>query len=106
MAIGLISYQDDAREEDLSNVVTNISPKETPLLTGLPEGQEAKQTLHEYLTATFASSSDNAQVEASAFSAVDLTQPSRSTNNTQILIDDILLSGTEMKIGEIGRAHV
>lgn len=45
MAIGLITYQDGSRREDLIDVVTNVSPKETPLLTGLPMGPAAKQTL-------------------------------------------------------------
>ncbi len=95
MAIGLITYQDASRREDLIDVVTNVSPAETPLLSGLPMGRGAKQTLHEYTTDTFASSADNAQAEAASFSAVDLTQPSRSSNNTQIFIDNVQVSGTE-----------
>jgi hypothetical protein len=94
MAIGLITYQDGSRREDLIDVVTNVSPAETPLLSGLPMGPGAKQTLHEYTTATFASASSNAQVEGASFSAADLTQPSRSSNNTQIFIDNIQISGT------------
>lgn len=104
MAIGLITYMDASRREDLVDVVTNISPQETPLLSGLGEGNQAVQTLHEWLTASFAAYGDNAQAEASAFGAVDLTQPARATNNTQIFKDDILVSGTEIAVN-VGSAQ-
>lgn len=95
MAIGLITYMDTSRREDLVDVITNVTPAETPLLSGLGSGPEATQTLHEYLTDTFAAYTDNAQAEARAFTVADLSQPTRLTNNTQIFADDILVSGTE-----------
>lgn len=98
MAIGLITYDDASRREDLVDVITNVSPVETPLLSGLGSGSEATQTLHEWLTATFAAYGDNAQVEALAFAAVDLTQPARASNNTQVFADHILVSGTESAV--------
>ncbi len=104
MAIGLITYDDASRREDLIDVVTNVSPSETPLLSGLPMGPKAVQTLHEYTTDTFADYSDNAQVEGAAFSAVDLTQPTRSSNNTQIFIDNVQVSGTEAVVDGVTNA--
>lgn len=104
MAIGLITYDDTVRREDLSDVVTNVSPKETPLLSGLPTAKDATQTLHEYPTATFAAAAHNAAVEARAFTVVDHTQPTRSSNNTQIFVNDILVSGTEMAVSTVGDA--
>lgn len=98
MAIGLITYDDTSRREDLLDVVTNVSPKETPLLSGLPTSSDATQTLHEYLTASFADYADNAAVEASAFTTVDLTQPARSNNNLQIFSDYVTVSGTETAV--------
>jgi hypothetical protein len=94
MPIGLITYQDASRREDLTDVVTNISPDETPLLSMLGRGSDARQTLHEYPTDTFASAADNAQVEAADHTAVDHTQPSRASNNTQIFTDNITVSDT------------
>lgn len=82
----------------------NISPDKTPLLSGLPMGNPAKQTLHEYATDTFASAADNAATEGAAFSAVDLTQPSRATNNTQIFKDDIQISETEKVVDGVVNA--
>lgn len=104
MAIGLITYDDASRREDLVDVITNISVQDTPLLSGLGEGAMATQTLHEWLTDTFAAYGANAQVEAKAFTAVDLTQPARSNNVTQIFTDDILVSDTEVAVN-IGGAQ-
>jgi hypothetical protein len=104
MAIGLITYQDASRREDLTDIITNVDYKNTPLLSGLPKGADAKQTLHEYTTATFAASAANASAEAAEFSAVDLVQPTRATNNTQIFTDYIQISGTEMNVNTVADA--
>jgi len=98
MPIGLITYQDASRREDLIDVVTNVSPSETPLLSGLPMGSPAMQTKHEYTTDTFTTYSDNAQVEAYSFSATDLTQPARQLNICQIFIQPIQVSETEIAV--------
>jgi len=104
MAIGLITYDDAVRREDLIDVVTNVSPSKTPLLSGLRRGPDAKNTLHEYATDTFAAATDNAAVEAAGFTAVDLTQPSRANNKTQIFKDDILVSDTEVAVNGVVNA--
>lgn len=105
MAIGLITYDDASRREDLIDVVTNVSPAETPLLSGLPMGQAARQTLHEFTTDTFAAYGDNANAEGSAFSAVDLTAPARSNNVTQIFIDNVQVSETEKVVDGVVNAE-
>jgi hypothetical protein len=84
--------------EDLVPIVTNISPKETPLLSGLGEGAKATNTLHEYLTDTFAAAADNANAEMSAFTVGDHTGPSRANNITQIFLENIQVSRTQMLI--------
>jgi len=68
-------------------------------------GKKATQTLHEYTTATFAASADNAQSEGAGFTAVDLTQPSRSNNVTQIFIDDVQVSETEKVVDGVTNAN-
>lgn len=98
MAIGLITYQDTSRREDLLDVVSNVSPSETPLLSGLPMGSPANNTLHQYTTDTFTTYSDNAQAEASAFTAVDLTAPVRASNICQIFIQSVQVSETEVAV--------
>lgn len=81
--------------------MTNISPKETPLLSGLPSGRTATQTLHEYAQDAFAAYSDNAQAEGSDFSAVDLTAPTRDNNVTQIFKKSVRISGTEIAVNGV-----
>lgn len=101
MPIGLITYQDSSRREDLIDVVTNISPSETPLLTGLPMGSPARQTLHEYTIDTYAAAAVDAAVEAAGFTAVDLSQPTRQNNVCQIFKEDILVSETEIAVAGV-----
>jgi len=94
MAIGLITYQDTARAEDVVPVVTNVSPSETPLLSGLSEST-ATQTLHEYLEDTLSAGSDNAAAEAADFTVTDLTAPTRKNNIVQMFLTNIQVSSTE-----------
>ncbi len=96
----LVTYNDTSRPEDLVAVVTNISPSETPLLSRLARGADAKQTEHEYLVDTFAASADNANVEGAAFSAQPLTAPTRARNLTQIFRNDIEISGTQQVVSD------
>lgn len=98
MPIGLITYQDAVRAEDVNDIVTNISPSETPLLSGLGVSGDATNTLHETMTDTFGSYSDNAQAENVAFTVTDLTQPTRLTNKTQIFAKWVSVSGTERAV--------
>jgi hypothetical protein len=96
--IGLITYMDASRREDLLDIVTNVSPTETPLLTGLPTGQAATSTLHEYAQDSFADYSDNAQAEAFDFAAVNHSAPTRANNICQIFGKPVRVSRTEMKV--------
>jgi hypothetical protein len=101
MAIGSITYDDTTRREDLVDILVNISPSATPLLSGLQQ-TSAQNTLHEWLTDTLAASGDNAQAEGSAFSVSDPSHPTRLSNNTQIFKDEITVSGTQMSVVQAG----
>ena len=96
----LVTYNDTSRPEDLVSVVTNISPEQTPLLSRLSRGANAKGTLHEYLVDSFAAAADNAAVEGAAFSSDTLVAPTRASNVTQIFRNDIEISGTEQVVSE------
>lgn len=97
----MITYFDASRREDLIDVVTNVSPKETPLVSGLPMGPAAKNTLHEWVTATFEDYGDNAGAEGAAFSADTLSAPTRSNNVTQIFKQQVQVSGTEVAVSGV-----
>lgn len=96
----LVTYNDTSRPEDLVSIVTNVSPDQTPLLSRLARGEDAKQTTHEYLVDTFAAAAANAAVEGAAFSSDTLVAPTRADNVTQIIRNDIEISGTEQVVSE------
>ena len=98
MAAGLITYQDTGRREDLLDVLGDVSPDETPLLT-LFATSTAKGTLHEWMKHNVARpTSVSADVEGADTTFSDLTQPTRGNNVTQIIKQPILVSRTERRV--------
>lgn len=98
MAWGLITYQDSSRREDLLDVIGDVSPDETPLLT-LFGTSTAKGTLHEWLKFNISRpSSVSADIEGADTTFGDLTAPSRENNITQIIKQPIQVSRTERKV--------
>lgn len=99
---GLITYQDAARKEDLLDVIGDVSPDETPLMT-LFGTTAARGTLHEWLkynvSRPVAVASD---YEGADEEFADLTQPSRVSNVTHIITQPIRVSRTERKVNVAG----
>jgi hypothetical protein len=90
--------------EDLSNVIYNISPEETPFISNI--GRESvKNTYFEWQTdALSAASASNAALEGddvSSFAAV--TPTSRIGNYTQISTKNVVISGTLEALDKAGR---
>lgn len=102
MAWGLITYQDASRREDLLDVIGDVSPDETPLMT-LFGTSAARGTLHEWLKYSVSRpSSVSADIEGADTTFSDLTQPSRTNNVTQIIKMPIQVSRTERKVNVAG----
>lgn len=104
MAFGLITYQDSSRREDLMDVLADVSPDETPLLT-LFGTSTARGTLHEWLTYNISRPTTvSSDVEGAETTFSDLTAPSRVTNKTHIIKQPIQVSRTErrMNVASIG----
>jgi len=102
MAWGLITYQDAARREDLLDVMGDVSPDETPLMT-LFGTSAARGTLHEWLKYNVSRpTSVSSDFEGQDTSFVDLTQPSRVSNKTHIIKQAIQVSRTERKVNVAG----
>lgn len=98
MAWGLITYQDPGRREDLLDVLADVSPDETPLLT-LFGTSTAKGTLHEWLKYNVSRpTSVSADIEGADTTFADLTAPSRTNNITQIIKQPIRVSRTERQV--------
>jgi len=89
--------------EDLSNVITNIAPEETPYMSNI--GRESiSNSLFEWQTDTLAAAAANKQLEGddvSSFDAVVATV--RLQNYAQISRKTIVLSATEEVVNKAGR---
>jgi len=103
--VGMITYNDAARREDLDDFVSNIAPKSTPFYSNLPK-TEASNTLHEWLVDTYAASADNAVYEGADAVVADLTQPTRRNNICQIFRKVVNVSDTERAVNVAGMKDV
>jgi len=90
--------------EDLSNVIYNISPEETPFISNIKR-ENVKNTYFEWQTDSLAAASDaNAALEGddvSSFTAVNPT--ARVGNYTQISTKNVVISGTLEALDKAGR---
>lgn len=88
--------------EDLHDIIYDISPTETPVLSMAAQGS-ATNTLHEWLTdALEAADGNNARVEGEDKDAVAIAAPSRLNNLTQISDKKVLVTGTESAVNNVG----
>lgn len=92
----LQTYQAIGNREDLSDVITRISPTDTPFMSAIGKSK-ADSTLHEWQTQALATAAANAAVEGDDAVAVAATPTVRVTNYTQISTKIISVSGTQMK---------
>ena len=89
--------------EDLSNIITNISPEETPYLSNI--GNESiSNSLFEWQTDTLAAAAANKQLEGDDVTSFDaVTATVRLQNYAQISRKTIVLSATEETVNKAGR---
>lgn len=95
------TYEDNARREDLLDIITNIDPVNTQLMTGLGQST-AKDIYHQYLIDTLKTVGTNAYVEASDACYADRTDPTRLSNVCQIVKVGYDVSDTERSINDAG----
>ena len=89
--------------EDLSNLITNIAPEETPYMSNI--GSESiSNSLFEWQTDTLASAAANKQLEGDDVTSFDsVTATVRLQNYAQISRKTIVLSATEETVNKAGR---
>ena len=89
--------------EDLSNVITNIAPEETPYQSNI--GRESiSNSLFEWQTDTLAAAAANKQLEGDDVTSYDaVTATVRMQNYAQISRKTIVLSATEETVNKAGR---
>ena len=89
--------------EDLTDFITNVSPKETPLSTMFGRAT-AKQTYHEYQRDAYrAPNAANAAIDGDDADRSVRTMPERVGNYTQIIEDAYGVSGTGEAVDLAGR---
>ena len=101
MAITAYTYDDNARREDLLDIITNLSPTDTQLMTGLGQSV-SKDILHQWLTDTLATVATNAFPEGIDATFATVTNPTRLTNYCQIIKKGAWVTGTEEAVNSAG----
>lgn len=103
MATVSYSYDNKAMREDLLDVITNLTPTDYQLVSGLGTSV-AQSTLHEWLVDTLSAVKANAFVEGADASLPTITNPARLTNVTQISRQGFAVSGTDRAVNTAGFA--
>ena len=96
------TYSAKGIREDLSNVIYNISPEETPFVSNIGKGTIAN-TSFDWQTDALAAAGANAQLEGDESSYDAVTATVRLNNYAQISRKTVVISGTEEKVNKAGR---
>lgn len=94
------------QREDLQDVIFDISPMDTPFISGCTRGK-ASATTHEWQTDTLAdATSDNSQKEGDDYTSLDTSSPTvRVGNYLQISAKTVIISGTLEAVDKAGRKN-
>jgi hypothetical protein len=97
------TYDQVGKKEDISDVISNISPTATPFQSLI--GQESvSNTVYQWQEDDLAAVAANAVVEGADGSDADLTATTMRSNYTQIMAKTIRVSATADAISTYGRA--
>jgi len=97
------TYDSVGIREDLSNVIHNISPEETPFYSKAAK-KAAKNTLVEWQTDSLRASTTNAHIEGDATTAEARAATTRLGNYTQIFKNAVVVSDSDDNVDNAGRA--
>jgi hypothetical protein len=97
------SYDAVGIREDLSDVIHDVSPEDTPLYSACAK-VKARNTYHEWQTDALRSSATNAHIEGDATTAEARTATTRLGNYTQIFKNAVIIPGTDEGLDKAGRA--
>ena len=97
------TYDSVGIREDLSDIIYNISPSETPFMSNVGKGS-AKGTFHEWQIDSLEAAADNKKIEGDDATAAAVTPTVRVGNYTQIADKVLSISGTDLASDSAGRA--
>ncbi len=97
------SFDAIGEREDLVDVIYDISPQDTPIMSSIGKGR-ASAVYHEWQTDSLAAAtSGNAAVEGADATAATLSPTTRLGNYTQIVQKTVQVSGTLEAVDKAGR---
>ena len=97
------TYDSVGIREDLSDVIYNVDPSETPFYSKSAK-TKAKNTLVEWQTQALRASAVNAHIEGDATSADAVTPTVRLGARTQIFKNAVVVSDTDESVSNAGRS--
>lgn len=97
------TYNQVGKKEDVSDIITNISPFATPCIAMFKDEKVSARTFS-FLEDSLADSAVNAVVEGADASMATLTDATERTNNTQIMSKAFQVSATADAVATYGRA--
>ena len=98
------TYDSIGEREDLSDVIYNISPTDTPFLSSAAK-TKATAVLHEWQTDSLAAAAtNNAVIEGDEATLDASTATTRLSNSTQIMDKTVVITGTQESVDKAGRA--
>lgn len=95
------TYDEKTNREDLTDVITNISPTDTPI-TSMIGKTKAKATYHEFPEDELAAAAANAHVEGEADTVTDAPARTRKGNHTQIMKRGYSVTETQQAVDKAG----
>lgn len=97
------TYQAVGNREDLIELIVNISPVDTPVLS-MTESVKASNTLHEWQTQALKTPTAVARIEGDDANIKTITPSVRLGNYTQIIDNAFIVSDTQAAVTSAGRA--
>jgi len=95
------TFQAIGNREDLTDVITMISPTETPFFSRFGK-TKASAVLHEWQTDSLANAADNANIEAADYSFTRPASRSRLTNSVQYFMTPVEVSDLQRLVDTAG----
>ena len=95
------TYDAVGNKEDVSDIITNISPEQTPLYSRIGK-TKATQTIHEWLEDNLGEAEDNAQPEGYTYFTVNADPRVRLNNFTQIMHRGVQVTDTQEAVLHYG----
>lgn len=98
------SYDQVGIKEDVSDIITDITPTDTPFSTMIGNGETIANRVHQYQEDSLASAADNKAVEGADPSMGTLSATTLRSATTQILTKAFQVSATADAVATYGRA--